>query len=105
MPPILKTERKIDWICRVLMTLDVFAICKIYISTLQVKHQLISPLIPKSLISQVLYDTYDIYTTAGLICGSFFLVGLWLYSFKKKIAATILFTLAFISSIIYPMIF
>ena len=102
---ILKNERKTDWLCRVLMTMNVFAICANYVSTLQTKHQLVSPLIPKSLVAQVIYDSYDLHIPASLVCAGLFLTGLWFYSFRKKVSAAVLFLLALACFVIYPLIF
>jgi hypothetical protein len=85
--------------------MDVFAICANYVSTLQTKHQLVSPLIPKNLVAQVVYDAYDLHTSASLICAGLFLTGLWFYSFRKKASAAVLFFLALTCFVIYPMMF
>lgn len=91
-----KNENAIDWICRGLMTLNIFAICGTYISYFQVNQQLVSPLIPKSALSEIVYDTYNLTARAALICGVLFLTGLWFYSFKRKIVSIILFGLSII---------
>ena len=96
MSEILKRETKIEWACRVLMTVDVVVIVAGYISYFQAKNVLISPLIPKTTLYQILYDDNNIIMKASLIAGSFFLAGLWFYSFKRKIPAIVLFSLAII---------
>jgi len=92
----LENEKYIEWICRVLMTLDLFTVTAGYISYFKAKHQLASPLIPITLVSKVLFDNNFIYMRASLICGGLFLAGLWFYTFKKKIPAIVLFILAII---------
>ena len=89
-----KNEKVLDWICRGLMTLNIFAICGTYISYFQVKQQLVSPLIPQSTIAEILFDTYNLTARAALVCGALFLIGLWFYSFKRKIVSIILFGLS-----------
>ncbi|MEO6613516.1 MAG: hypothetical protein ABIT05_16080 [Chitinophagaceae bacterium] len=91
MPEISKKERKLDWTCRILMILDIYIILAGYISYFQAKWQLVSPLIPRDTINQILYDTNDVMMRAGIIAGILFLAGLWLYTFNKKIIAIILF--------------
>ena len=91
-----KNEKALDWICRGLMTLNIFAICETYISYFQVTQQLVSPLIPKSTVSEILYDTYNLTARAALISGVLFLTGLWFYSFKRKIVSIVLFGLSLI---------
>jgi hypothetical protein len=97
MTGILRREKQIEWACRILMTVDLLVISAGYISFFQAKNQLMSPLIPKSTISQILYDSNDIVMKASLISGGLFLTGLWFYSFKKKVVALILFSLAAIA--------
>lgn len=96
MTVILKREKQIEWACRILMTADVLVLVIGYISYFQTKQQLISPLIPKSAVYQILYDGNDVFMKASLISGSLFLTGLWFYSFKKKILAVVLFSLAIV---------
>jgi hypothetical protein len=94
MTGILKREKQIEWACRILMTADVFIIAAGYISYFQAEQQLISPLIPKSTVYQVLHDSNDVVMKASLISGGIFLSALWFYSFKKKIPALVLLALA-----------
>jgi hypothetical protein len=91
MPEISKKGEKLDWICRILMILDIYVILAAYISYFQAKWQLVSPLIPRRTINQILYDSNDILMRAGIVSGILFLAGLWLYTFNKKIFAIILF--------------
>ena len=75
------------------MTVDVIIIIGGYISFFQVKQQLTTPLIPEDIIANVYYDSSAGIITACLISAGIFLVGLWFYSFKRKVIATILFSI------------
>lgn len=83
----------LEWACRILMTVDVLVIVMGYITYFQTSYQLISPLIPHDVIHQI----SDGYMKASLITSGFFLIGLWLYFFKKKTPAVVLFALTIIS--------
>jgi len=89
-------EKRIEWICRILMTINVFILIRGYISYFQAKHQLVSPLIPKNIMYQILEDGGDIIMKGILGSAVLFLAGLWFYSFRKKIIAVILFSLSII---------
>ena len=89
-------EKRIDWICRILMTINVFILVAGYISYFQAKCQLVSPLIPKNILYQILEDDEDIIIKAILGSAVLFLAGLWFYSFRKKVLAVILFSLSII---------
>lgn len=58
MPTAEKTERQIEWMCRLLMTIDVPVISAGYLSYFQTKHQLISPLIPKTTVYDIMSDMH-----------------------------------------------
>jgi hypothetical protein len=89
-------EKLIEWICRILMTIDIFVIIAGYLSYFQAKRQLDSPLIPKSAVIQILSDTGIM--ERSTISAIPFLIGLWFYSFKLKIPAIILFGLTIVVS-------
>jgi hypothetical protein len=91
---------RIEWLCQVLFTLNLFAVVSGYISILQAQRQLVSPLIPKYLVNEIALGVNNIMITASLFCAGFFLLGLWFYSFKKKIAAVVLWGLALISYLV-----
>ncbi len=78
-----KKEKRIDWVCRILITLQLILVIRGYIVFLQAKYQLVSPLIPQSIVSDISYP----YITASLVAGGFMLITLWLYFLDKKIAA------------------
>lgn len=96
MTSLLKNEKVLDWICRVLITLNLLMVCGTYISYFQARQQLVSPLIPKGVVSTILYDTLNYTAKAALISACLLLGGLWAYSFKRKIMAIVLFGLAII---------
>jgi hypothetical protein len=81
---LIEREKRIDWICRILMTINVFILVAGYISYFQAKRQLVSPLIPKNILYQILEDGGDIIMKAIFGSAVLFLTGLWFYSFRKK---------------------
>jgi len=91
MPEIRKSEKRIDWICRILMTLDIVVILSGYINWFQTRKQLVTPLIPRSTVYDIFSDSSDAYFTSSMIAAMVFLPGLWLYSFKKKKQALLFF--------------
>jgi len=78
-----KKEKRIDWICRILITLQLILVIRGYIVFLQTKYQLVSPLIPQSIVYEISYP----YLIASLIASGFMLITLWLYFLHKRIAA------------------
>jgi hypothetical protein len=90
MAEISKGEKQLDWVCRILISLDLYLTVSGYISFFQTKYQLTSPLIPRS----TSYDISEIYMKAGLFTGIGLLAGLWFYFFQKRIIAIILLCLA-----------
>ena len=76
-------EKRIDWICRILVTIQLIFVISGYITLLQTKYQLDSPLIPQSLIYEISYPNL----TAGLITSGFMIATLWLYFFNKRVLA------------------
>jgi hypothetical protein len=104
MTKISKREKQMEWACRILMTVDVLIIVAAYISYFQAKQQLISPLIPKSIIYQILFDGNEVVMKISLILSIPFLAGLWFYSFKRKILAVVLFGLVVILYKVLPAI-
>lgn len=82
-----------EWICRGLITLDLYLVASGYISFFQTKHQLLTPLIPHS----ILYDVADNYMKASLITIPGLIVGLWFYFFRKRIVAIVFLCIAALS--------
>jgi hypothetical protein len=87
----MKKEQQLDWICRVLMTADIFVILSGYFSFFQTERKLVSPLIPRSTVYEVFSDGADVLFRISILAALIFIAGLWLYSFKKKIAAIVVF--------------
>jgi hypothetical protein len=91
-----KGENQLDWACRILITIDLLLIVSGYIFYLQTKQQLISPLIPKSTVYQIVNDSHIF--EISLIVAIPYLAGLWFYFYKKRVVAIILFSLALLFS-------
>ena len=82
----LKTEQSMEWACRILLTVHLFRIVTGYIVYWQTEYQLVSPLLPKSIIGQISSP----YFKASLIMATAFLVSLWFYFFKKRIVVIVI---------------
>lgn len=78
-----KKEKRIDWVCRILITLQFILVIRGYVALLQTKYQLDSPLIPQSLVYEISYPNL----ITSLIASGFMLVTIWLYFLNKRIAA------------------
>jgi hypothetical protein len=102
MPGMSNKEKQLEWACRILMTIDVIVIVAGYLSYFQTKQQLISPLIPKSTVYQILSDAGDVIMKISLILAIPFVAGLWFYSFNRKIPAIVLFGL---TAFLYKLLF
>ena len=81
-----KREKQAEWICRILISLDVYLMASGYIAYFQAKYQLETPLIPRS----VLYDVTTVYMKAASFTAIGLFAGLWLYFFRKKTMAIVL---------------
>jgi hypothetical protein len=90
MPEISEKPTWKEWACRILITLDLYLIAEGYFSFLLTHHQLISPLIPQS----ILYDATTIQMKEGVATTVGLAAGIWLYFYKKRIAAIIVLGLA-----------
>ncbi|MEI9807890.1 MAG: hypothetical protein WDO16_08475 [Bacteroidota bacterium] len=91
MPENAGREKQLQWVCRILMTINVLLLCSGYISFFQLKYQLDSPLIPKSTIYRIFADTDKMIMNASIFSGIIFIAGFWFYSFNKKVIAAVLF--------------
>ena len=78
-------DKTIEIVSRILISLQLILVIRGYIEFLQTKSQLVSPLIPES----VVYEVSHTYIITSLIAGGCMLVTLWLYFLKKKIAVII----------------
>jgi hypothetical protein len=89
-----RQEKQIDWIFRILITANVALLIAGYIGYLQTKDQLISPLIPRQTVNEIMDDTGLI--PASIVSGVFMLSAVWCYTFGKKAAAIIVLILSLI---------
>src|SRR3569832_2510578 len=94
MPETSKRENQISWACRILITFDMLENLAGYISFFNTKNQLVSPLIPNSTVYQIFADGGDSIMKSSMISAAIFIVGLWFYSFNKKILAIAFFAAA-----------
>lgn len=78
-------DSKFEWGCRIMLTIAMIRALSGYIVFIQTKDQLVSPLIPQSLI----YEISDLHIIPSLVAGIFFLISLWFYFYKKKIVVLI----------------
>jgi len=78
--------KRIDWVCRILITLQIILVLRGYIVWLQTKYQLVSPFIPESTLYQISYP----YIMTSLISSGFMIVSLWLYFIDKKIPSIVI---------------
>jgi hypothetical protein len=78
-----KKEKIIEWSARVLLTLHFLRCLSGLVAFWQTKYQLISPLIPPQTVEEIT----EPYWKASLVAGGTFIIALWLYFFKKRIAA------------------
>jgi hypothetical protein len=78
-------ELKFEWGCRIMLTLCILRLLSGYVVFIQTKHQLVSPLIPQSII----YEISAWYIQASLISGVIFMAAIWFYFFNKKIPSLV----------------
>jgi hypothetical protein len=81
-----KREKLTEWTCWLLLTVHFWFCASGYITYFQTKNQLTTPLIPES---TILVISEPSFFSALSICGSF-IISLWLYFFRKRIAVIIL---------------
>ena len=79
-----KRENQLDWACRILITLNVLIIVYGYFSFFNAQRQLMTPLIPKSTVYEILILSGNDFMNMSLISAGLFLTGIWCYTFKKK---------------------
>lgn len=80
-----KKDKRIEWVCRILITLQLVLVIRGYIAFLQAQYQFDSPLIPRRFAYQIAHP----YVLASLISSGFMLISLWLYFINKRIASII----------------
>ncbi|MBO9566219.1 MAG: hypothetical protein J7621_25825 [Niastella sp.] len=75
-----------EWICRLLLTINVILTMSGLIDFIQTEYQLVSPIIPPSAILEIARP--HIY--ASMVAGIVLLISLWFYFFKKHLLVIIL---------------
>jgi hypothetical protein len=80
------SARKKEWLCRILLTINVILVLNGLVSFIQADYQLISPLIPQSTV--YLITRIDILSSAW--SGLFLIISLWFYFYKKYTVVIIL---------------
>jgi hypothetical protein len=88
-----RTEKIYEWGSRILLTIHLYLSLAGYISFLEIKHQLDTPLIPKSMVN--LIAAPHVYTSLTL--GVAFFIALWLYFLRKKLPVIIICVLSIIA--------
>ena len=96
-----KKEKRIEWACRILISLQLILVIRGYIALLQTKYQLDSPLIPQILVYDISYPNL----IESLIAGGLMLVTLWLYFLNKKIATICVGAISLLSSGLWGLLF
>jgi hypothetical protein len=90
-----KRKRIYEWACRLLLSVHFLLVISGYISFLQIKHQLQSPLIPEETLYTIVVRSPDMYVS--VIHGVSFLVALWLYFFRYRLGVIIVCSLSIIA--------
>jgi hypothetical protein len=90
MPEISKREKRLEWACRIALSVNVFVIVSSYVAYFQARYQLDSPLIPPSTVHEIT----DAYMKSSLVVSGLFLIGLWFYFLKKRVVAIIILVFA-----------
>lgn len=93
-----KRDKYYEWACRILLTIHLLSAMTGYTTFLQTRSQLMTPLIPQSAVLDI--SRPAIYT--GLCLAATFLISLWLYFLKQKLAVIIM---CAISLIAYEVLF
>ena len=79
-------ERSTEWACRIVLTVHLFTVVAGYISYLQTKYQLITPVIPANVIEQIASPFWKVSLAEAVL----FSLSLWFYFFKKRLVVLIL---------------
>lgn len=101
--PAVNRDKQYEWTCRILMTIDVIVIIAGYLPYFQTRRQLVSPLIPRSAIYQIMSDSYVM--QASIISAILFLGGLWFYFYRRNLVAITFFVLAIVAFKIVFLVF
>ena len=100
MTEIKKSDKVLDWICRILFSVGILLLISGYLSALQTRAQLLSPLIPPGTTEKIISDTRLFESSIG--SGLFLLAGCWLYSFGKKKETIVLLGAAILAHQLIP---
>jgi uncharacterized SAM-binding protein YcdF (DUF218 family) len=98
-----KQDKAEEWLCRILFSVVILLLISGYISALQTRKQLESPLIPEGIVNTIIADAR--FYENSIIAGLFLLAAFWLYSFGKKKIAMVLLGLAILAQQYIPLIF
>jgi hypothetical protein len=82
------SNKKLQWNCRVLMTVNLLTTLIGYNAFFQTQRQLNSPLIPRNTIFIIFRESGNDVMIASIVSACVFLAGLWLYTFGKLKLAT-----------------
>lgn len=97
----IKQNNTKEWACRILLTLHLFSALTGYITYIQLRHQLISPLIPENTVDIISSPSFDL----SLVLGGTLLISMWLYFLKKRTACIIISAISLIGLFYNPFYF
>ena len=100
MTEIKKSDRAIEWVCRILFSVVILMLISGYLSALQTRAQLVSQLIPRNTVENIIADSRFYESSIG--AGLFLLAGFWFYSFGKKKGAIVLLGAAILAHQLIP---
>jgi hypothetical protein len=81
-----KKKYLLEWWCRIVLTIHFLRIATPVVVYLQSKKQLTSPFIPSAIIDLIT----EPYWKASMLIAASFLVSLWLYFLRRKIAVIVI---------------
>ena len=103
MTEIIKKDISLNWVCRILFSIDILLLISGSLGYIQARKQLVSPLIPDSVVTSIITDSRFYESSIG--AGVFLLAGLWFYSFNRKKTAVILFGTAILVYKLLPYLY
>lgn len=101
MTEIKKQDTAEEWLCRIFFSIVILLLVSGYLSALQTRNQLISPLIPAGTVNAIITDSRIYEGSVG--AGIFLLAGFWFYSFGKKKVAIAFLTVAILVHQLIPL--
>lgn len=96
-------DKAAEWLCRILFSIVILLLVSGYLSALQTRYQLISPLIPAGTVNAIISDSRIHESSIG--AGIFLLAGFWVYSFGKKKVAIAFLIVAILAHQLIPLMF